>query len=186
MRSLVRAHSDDRRIRRMSLAVGVSLALTAGSVMAEKPNAAVTDSKGIMTFPNVRVINAPEVATPSTTQSATTRNGLKAYIDSNGNLRPQTAEEAIQEASATKTKVQARSLNRTAARSASLASEPAAEAEFVAEGGSTGLNVGDEQAVFMVVKKTPSGLVKSEHTGMAAAENAVKSKTRQMEVRNDR
>lgn len=186
MRSLVRSPIDDRRIRRLSFAVGVSLALATGSTFAETPKAAVTDSNGIMTFPNVRVVNAPEAAAQSTAKSAPAQQGLKAYIDGNRNFRPRTETDAIEEANAAKAKVQAKSVNRSAARNATLASEPAAEGEFIAEGGSTGLNVGDEQSVFMVVKKTASGLVKSEHTGITAAEKSVKSKTQHVEVRNDR
>jgi hypothetical protein len=119
MRSLVRSHSDDRRIRRLSLALGVSLALAAGSALSEAPKAAATDSKGIMTFPNVRVVNAPQAAEPA--KQSSTQQGLKGYLGNNGEFREQSAEERIEEATAAKAKVQAKSLNRSTARSASLA-----------------------------------------------------------------
>lgn len=178
----MRSMNIDRR-NRLSWAVGVSLALATGSVLAETPNAAEANPKGVMTFPNVRVVNAPVAQTP--TKSPVSQ-GVKAYVDGNGNLREQTNEDRIAEAAPkVQAKTQVNALGRSVQRSATLSSEPSSGGEYPAEQGATAYDPGDEAAVYMVVKKTPNGLVKSEHTGQAAAEKAVRTKA-EKEVRNDR
>ena len=92
-------------------------------------------------FPNVRVVNAPQLATTPAPQA-----GMKAYIDpATGQLRQPTQEELVAESQAGQlaSTLQQQSLQQGT--------------EFVTSSGAIGVTLGESSMVFSVVQKTDSG-----------------------------
>ena len=185
---------NDRRHRRLSLAVGVSLALAAGSVLADAPKASSAPQPGILTFPNVKVINAPastvasDNAAKKAANSAQSQQGLRAFVNpSNGQLREPTSEEAVEVADAGKAKSSARSVG-ARSRSAAVSTEATSTETIYGPANAIGMEVGAEFEVYQVVHKTPKGLKAGEFQSKAAADKAVLTETNsaQSEVSHDR
>ncbi len=105
----------------------------------------VNHQNGAMTFPHVRVVNAPELATSSATAAG--QAGLRAYIDpATGALRPPTQEELIAE-------------SLEAQKAAALKPQAAEQVSprFDPQTGAFGAHLGESQMVFSVVQKRASG-----------------------------
>jgi hypothetical protein len=179
---------NDRRNRRLTWAIGVSLALAAGSVLADKPNADSTTQPGLMTFPNVMVVNAPAATAAPAKQSKD--EGMRAYLDASRRLRPQTAEEGQQIAAETKAKLQAKTLNRSRVRGLLAVDEAAADdgvETFVSPDGLLGARLSEDFFVYQVAHKQDSGVVLQEATGKVAADKVVrKGAQKKTEVSNER
>jgi hypothetical protein len=184
---------NDRRNRRLSLAVGACLALATGSVLADAPKASSATQPGLLTFSNVKVIDAPAtVAAKKRTGNAQSQQGLRAYVDpASGQLRPQTMEEGKQIANEAKVKAGAKSTAGARSRVATLSSEvaSASEAEVIyGAANAIGMEIGEEFEVYQVVRRTVNGLQTSEFHGKANANKAVFSETNsdRSEVSHDR
>jgi hypothetical protein len=137
-----------RRSDLKKLAIGLGLVASAGIATAGEP---ATDAheqdepSGLMSFPNVRVVNAPNAASqPAADKSA----GVRVYIDpQNKQIREQTPEEAQAEAKAA-----------TAARSARSATAANAEGTPVyGPGNAVGMILGEETMVYAVARKQEQG-----------------------------
>jgi hypothetical protein len=104
----------------------------------------VTHANGAMTFPNVRVVNAPELATPA---AAADVSGRRIFIDpATGKPRPPTPEELA-------------ALRFEAQQAAALKSQAAAQVElrFHQESGAIGAHLGESHMVNSVVRKQEDG-----------------------------
>ena len=140
MRALPSTHD----IRRSRVAVSVALALAlAGSSAAVAADLKVID--GILQFPNVRVVAAPQGAQPL----AGPQGGLRAYKDSaTGELRGPTTEE-MQAASTSS------NLRRSSTTDASI---PASDStSFAANGGGVGVVLDDSSLQYSVVVRQADG-----------------------------
>jgi len=171
----MRSFCNSLNARRWSLSVSVSLALAAGAALADETKA-TSQSPGLMTFPNVRVENAPQAAAASTTVAAS---GMRAAMDpATGRLRQMTAEDAKQ-LDAAKAKA-----STTRTRTATLSSETSEAPlnEITGVDGSPGVDLTDEHMVFQVARKQGDQVVRSEYTGKAATEKALNA----TEVSHDR
>jgi len=126
------------------LYAAVIIALAGASAAGAADTAYITSSKdGVMTFPNVRVVNSPQVAPERAPAAATA--GFKAYIDANGALRGPTADELLQESQAS-------------LQAATLQAQTALPAmEFVTVGGAVGMKLDESQMLFSVVQKDENG-----------------------------
>jgi hypothetical protein len=110
----------------------------AGSAAAADFSTAPLGPNGLMTFPNVRVVNAPQLATAPA--RGTVQPGLRAYIDpATGMLRGPTDEELQQESA-------------SALRAEAFVG-PAADAQFVTASGAIGVALGESSMMFSVVQK---------------------------------
>jgi hypothetical protein len=173
-----------------TLGVGMTIAIT--SAYAETPkSAADSQSLGIMTFPNVQVVNAPSVDVAPKKQTNT--EGLHAYIDrKTGKLRSVSIEErnkAGEEFAARQADKAKRSAARSTDSSAEAVSENSEARTLYGPGGAVGVQLTEDHLVFQVAHKTDSGLVREEVTGKTAAEQALRSgKTaaKQTEVSHER
>jgi hypothetical protein len=146
--------------------LGLSLALAAGVALAEPP----VNHDRLQVFPHVRVENAPVPV--DQTRSTAKQQGMQVAVDSNGKLRPVTAEEA-QKLAALKGKAHAdqRSLQRDAAGAKS--DSDAGLRTIYGPGNTVGVMLGEESMVYQVIHKTDEGLEIREYTGKKAAERAV-------------
>ncbi len=126
------------------LYLAMIVALFAASVAGAADTAPTTSNQnGVMTFPNVRVVNAPHLAT--TAPAAPAQRGLRAYIDpATGALRPASPEELMLE-----------SLQGQFA--AYMLQQNAPPTEFVTQSGAIGLMLDESQMVFSVVQKREGG-----------------------------
>jgi hypothetical protein len=177
-----------RRRRRdlKKLAIGLSLVASAGIATAGET---ATDAheqdrqSGLMSFPNVRVVNAPKATPLSATDKSA---GVRVYIDpQTKQIREQTPEEAQAEAKAA-----------TAARSATTRarSATAANAEgtpIYGPGNAVGMILGEETMVYAVAHKQEQGAPAWECvTGDEAAAKALAatpvSTSNTAEVRDER
>jgi hypothetical protein len=168
----------------LRLALGVllgSLVLQAGA--AELPATPASKDIGLMTFPNVRVINAPAAA--STAKPSTSDAGMRAYKDPvSGKLREATPEDAQQLSTAA-----ARTRARTATLSgpASASSTESVERLIYGPDNAVGLMLEDESMVFQVARKDANGKLTRECiTGENSAEHALHSHQHAQENSNER
>jgi hypothetical protein len=159
-----------RSRRYRSWAVGIGLSLAVSTALADASKGA--QPSGLMTFPNVQVINAPQAAPRAAAPSDA---GLRAYVDPESRrLRAQSIEEAKQIGEETK----AKQLSRTQLRSRNAAAAATAEPQFIYGPDNTvGVELGEESMVFMVARKDHEGLDRMEVTGKRAAESALQSKS---------
>ena len=150
-----RPSSPSASPRRLLPLVLIPLASLAASTTAQ-----AADS-GLLQFPNVRVVDAPAMAsTPSTTQA-----GWMAFKDPvTGELRAATAEE-LQTAAATRTFPAAR-----------RAAETAAPTSFASAGGGVGVTLDESFLQYSMVVRQPDGtLAEVCVTGPEAAEAVIKA-----------
>jgi hypothetical protein len=143
MRNKLKHH--DGRHRGLLYLATIAALLGAGVAGAADTAPIVTPLKDLTDFPHVRVVNAPELATPPAT--AAVQSGRRVYIDpETGKPRPPTHEElAAQRSEAQK----AAALKRKAA--------PQAEPGFEPQYGGIRVHVGESQMVYSVVRKQESG-----------------------------
>ncbi len=127
------------------LSLGTIAALFgAGIAGAADTTPVVNHANGAMTFPNVRVVNAPELATPA---AAANVSGRRIFIDpATGKPRPPTPEELA-------------ALRFEAQQAAALKSQAAAQIElrFHQESGAIGAHLGESHMVNSVVQKQADG-----------------------------
>ena len=115
--------------------------LGAGAAAGADTATTVSSKDGLLTFPNVRVVNAPQLATTPAPQA-----GFKAYIDPvTGQLREPTQEDVLAESQAAQA---AQALRRPTVPQ---------ETDFVTPSGAIGRTLDESTMVFSVVKKTDSG-----------------------------
>jgi len=119
----------------------VGIAGMAAAAIAAQATDSTPAQNGLMTFPNVRVVNAPQLANSPAPQT-----GLKAYIDpETGQFRGPTQEELLAESQA-------------AQPSARLAEQRLVqEAQFVTPSGAIGVSLGESSMIYSVVQKTEGG-----------------------------
>jgi hypothetical protein len=184
------ANSTRARTKLMGWTIGMALAATCSAEAADtstqtgSPQTATTQT-GLMSFPNVRVVNAPiAAAKPTVDKSAA---GMRVYIDpKTKQIREQTPEEALQEAkTATKAPTQ------SSARSAQSAAADAGGTVLYGPGNAVGMTLGENAMVFEVAHKQAQGAATHECvTGKAAAEKALNetsiSTSHTAEVRDER
>ena len=129
---------------RSPLYVAVIVAMFgAGTAVAADTAASAPNQNGLMTFPNVRVVNSPQLATPQTTARGQT--GFKAYIDPiTGALREPTSDELMLES----LQGQYRDF---------LQAQDAVPTEFVTQSGAIGLLLPESSMMFSVVRKADDG-----------------------------
>ena len=185
MRSL-----QGHRSRFISLAVGAGIVLSMDSALADAATKNNSNaSKGIMTFENVRVVNAPDVDVAPQKRAAlggAKSEGLRAYIDPSRRLRPQTSEERNKIADDFAAKQSAKELTRSgrsqsqdAALSMALDSN-AGTRTIYGPGNAVGVQLTEEHMVYQIAHKTDDGLVREELTGKSAAKQAVRSATKNL------
>ena len=144
-----------------------AMAATSLIVPAALAGPPAADDKGLMTYPNVRVVNAP-ITTPAAASSAKSE-GMRAAIDpETGRLRQVTAEDA-----AALTPSKAKSAARGAQRTATATGEPEAGETIYGPGNAVGVTLGDDAMVYQVVTKSAEGLEVKEVNGKRAANHAV-------------
>lgn len=168
--------------------LGLGLVATASFTMpaVAEPPAASTSHNGLLTFPNVRVENAP-LARQAAAKSTSQPEGMRAAVDpETGQLRPVTADEAKQLSAKPKAAVTLSAPRRAAAAAAD--ESPASDAGQILYGpnNAVGLTLGDDQMLYQVAHKTDEGLVIEEHAGVAAAARAVSAHTQKDEVQHGR
>jgi hypothetical protein len=118
--------------------------LGAGAAGAADRASPASSKDGLMTFPNVRVVNAPQLATAPVPQAP--QAGLRAYIDpETGQLRQPTQEELLAESQAGQL---AKSLRQQSVQQGT---------EFVTPSGAIGMYLDDSFMSYSVVQKTESG-----------------------------
>ncbi|HKE96721.1 MAG TPA: hypothetical protein VKB34_20595 [Povalibacter sp.] len=170
--------------------VGLGLVVTASFTLpavAEPPAASSSSSSsGLMSFPNVRVVNAPPAQATKATTAPAASEGMRAAIDpETGRLRQLTAEEAQALSPAAKKAA----VSGVAARRATVSSESTttdAGQTLYGPGNAVGLTLGDEAQVYQVAHKTDQGLEITEHAGRKAAEAAISKNAQKQEVKNAR
>lgn len=122
----------------------IVLLFGSGVAAADGTAPAAANAIGVMSFPNVRVVNTPELA--SSSAPAAKQTGLRAYVDPvTGALRQPTEEELIAESLAAQ---QAAALAPQATQSVRL---------YDPLSGAVGVRLGDSQMPFSVVQKTETG-----------------------------
>ena len=172
--------------------LGLGLVATASFTVpaVAEPPAASTSNNGLMTFPNVRVENAP-LARQAAAKSASSAEGqgMRAAIDpETGQLRPLTADEAKQLSE--KPKIAAKTSTGAPRRAAAAAAEESAASGagqiLYGPDNAVGLTLGDDQMLYQVVRKTEEGLVTEEYAGADAAARAVSAHTQKQEVQHGR
>lgn len=176
------------KMNRSRWMLGLGLVATASFTMpaVAEPPAASTSHNGLLTFPNVRVENAP-LARQAAAKSASQAAGMRAGVDpETRQLREVTADEAKQLATKPKAAVTLSAPRRAAAAAAEEA--PASDAGQVLYGpdNAVGMTLGDDQMLYQVVRKTDEGLVIEEHAGADAAARAVSTHTQKQEVQHGR
>lgn len=157
----------NRWVMGLGVAVTAALALPA---LAETP--ATNNQNGLMTFPNVRVVDAPAPvkAAPVTDQ------GMRAAIDAEtGRLRQVTADEAQQLTPKKPAKVALRG-----ARTAAVESAATDEGQLLyGPGNAVGATLGEESMIYHVARKADEGIEMEEHTGKSNAEKVVQANAKQ-------
>lgn len=174
--------------------IGCTLGLMLGGLafqaLAEPPAPTASNDNGLMTFPNVSVVNAPIKASeqqPAASESAAAA-GMRAYI-SNGQLYDGTAEDAAKLTNAARTRTGIATA-RTAASAATA--EPSEQPQIVyGPDNSMRIVLGEESMVFQVAHKNASGKVTQQCvTGEDSAAHAMHSAPAQddseQESHNDR
>lgn len=152
-------------LRRWISAMGVVLAAGAALPALADP---LPSKDGLLILPNVRVVNAPELAA---TAPKSVGQGMTAAVDSSGKLRPLTSEEAQRLAPA---KAQSQLGAASERRAAAAAQSDTAAAETIYGPDNTvTVMLSDESLVYQVVRKTDEGLAIEEYTGKSAADRAV-------------
>ncbi len=147
-------------ITRVSTVIGVAgmLGVAALAIAADQPVAiaatpSITDPATLKKYSHVRVINAtPEQRAAA--ESAGSLSGMKAYVDSSGQLRAATQQEIEAEAAATSN---AKVAAPAAARRSALSSAPAV---FVAENGAQAELATDADMAYAVAVVDKNGKVK--------------------------
>lgn len=172
---------------RWKLGLGLVATATFAMPAVAEPPAATNSTSGLMTFPNVRVVNGP-VAQPSAPSA--TGAGMRAAVDpQTGRLRQLTAEEAQTLSAPAKAKA---ALKDATARRATTASESATDSgqTLYGPGNAVGVTLGDEAQVYQVARKGDEGLQIEEYTGKAAADRAaihgVSGDAQKVEVKHGR
>lgn len=156
--------------------LGLGLVATASfavPALAEPP--ATSTSNGLMTFPNVRVENAP-VAQQAAAKSKSDgkSEGMRAAVDpATGQLRPVTADEAAQLSAKPKAQATLGAQRRTTAAATEESATSDAGQIMYGPDNAVGLTVGDDQMSYLVVRKTPEGLATKEFKGAKAAAQEV-------------
>jgi hypothetical protein len=143
MRNKLRHHGL-RRSGPLCLATIAAL-FGAGIAGADATAPVVSHANGAMTFPNVRVVNAPELATSFTTPTG--QSGRRIFVDpATGKPRPPTQEELG-------------ALRFEARKAAALKSHaaPQIELRFHRESGAIGAHLGESYMVNSVVQKQEDG-----------------------------
>ncbi len=166
----------------ISCTLGLVLGGLACQAMAEPPAAAPSNNNnGIMTFPNVRVINAPPAATAL--EPATEAASMQAFVDPiTGELRAPTAEEAKQLSDAAAARTRAGILTN---RGATNAATDDGERVFYGPGNVVGVMLDDRDMVFQKVHVDADGnLIQECVTGEDSAAHAAHD--HQQETTNDR
>jgi hypothetical protein len=155
--------------------------------MAEPPAAAPSNNNGIMTFPNVRVTNAPPAATVQ--QPAADAASMKAFIDPiTGELYAGTAEQVKQLSNAPSARTRTGILANSVATNASTDDS---ERLIYGPGNTVGLLLGEESMVFQKAHLDADGeLIEECVTGEDAVAHPVDVHTQQghtqQESHNDR
>jgi hypothetical protein len=178
MRNELKSHGG--RLRR-PLYVATLLALFgAGAAGAADTAPMLPNKDGLLILPNVRVVNAPQLATAPVAQSS--QAGMKAYIDpTTGQLRQPTEEDLVAESQA-------------AQRAQTLTQQRFQQGtEFVTRSGAIGMRLDDSFMSYSGVQKTESGaLVEFCVVGPEQAAKAMNLKAPELsalqrkESRNDR
>jgi hypothetical protein len=137
--------------------IGCALSLILGGfacqALAEPPTAAASNDTGLMTFPNVRVVDAPLAAAEQKPAAASP--GVKAYRDPvSGEFREATAGEAQQLATAA---ARTRTGIATAKSGATAANTQAGGQITYYPDNSVGIELDDEFMVFQVAHKDAAG-----------------------------
>ena len=169
--------------------IGCTLGLMLGSLAlqaAAEPPAATANNNGLMTFPNVRVENAPVDTSkqkPATGTAVTS--GMRAYMNEEGQLTQATNADAAKLSNATPSAKLATAKSRTS--SAATAADTGPQMTY-AEDGSIEIMANEETMVFQTAHKDANGKVTQECvTGESNAKHALHSPARsKQESRNDR
>jgi hypothetical protein len=118
--------------------------LGAGAAGAADTASPVASKDSLMTFPNVRVVNAPQLATTPAPQAP--QAGLRAYIDpATGQLRQPTPEELLAESQAGQL---AKALRQQSVQQGT---------EFVTPSGAIGIQLDESSMAYSVVRKAEGG-----------------------------
>src|SRR5262245_3204612 len=127
----------------------------------------------LMTFPNVRVENAPIAQQPAAKSTAKAE-GMRAAIDpETRQLRPVTADEAAQLSAKPKAQATLGSQRRTTTAAAEESATSDAGQVLYGPDNAVGMILGDDQMLYQVVRKTDEGLVTGEYKGAEAAAREV-------------
>lgn len=169
---------------RWSLGLGVVAAVSFTTLAVADSPPASSSTTGLMTFPNVRVENAP-LARQEPAKSASQAEGLIAAIDpETRQLRPVTADEARQLSARPTIQTEPRTARRTAAATVDESAVSDAGQVVFGRDNAVGVKLGEEDMVYQVARKTDEGLVTEEYSGADAAARAVSADAQRQEMQH--
>jgi len=166
----------------MGCTLGLMLGGLALQALAEPPAAPASNNNGLMTFPNVSVVNAPVDAAKQ--KPTAQESGVKVYMDGAGNMMQPSAADAAQLSNA----APARAGRTVAKSSAATATTHTAQQMTYGPDGSIEIMANEETLVFQMAHKDAQGKLSQECvTGESSAKHALHSPAHaKQESRNDR